>query len=151
MMQGIKFANRCASIRLGLSSNLLALLFLAHAFIPKARTHTNKFFHLSYFNPQSGNYAIGADDAYLISFFIVLFTGLRAACMEYMLAPLGRSRGISKRKDLTRFTEQGWLFVYYSVFWTMGAVSSAAKRPNLTTDRLHLVPLLQVPLLAQHA
>ncbi|KAJ6790111.1 hypothetical protein PWT90_05642 [Aphanocladium album] len=107
--------------QIGLSSNLLALLFLAHAFIPKAREHTNKFFHLSYFNAETGNYAIGADDTYLITFFIVLFTGLRAGCMEYMLAPIGRSYGISKRKDLTRFTEQGWLFVYYSVFWTMGA------------------------------
>ncbi|OAA54909.1 sphingosine N-acyltransferase lac1 [Cordyceps fumosorosea ARSEF 2679] len=107
--------------QIGLSFNLLALLFLAHAFIPKAREHTNKFFHLSYFNPATGNYAIGADDVHLIIFFIVLFTGLRASCMEYMLAPLGRSRGITKRKDLTRFTEQGWLFVYYSVFWTMGA------------------------------
>ncbi|KAJ3499052.1 hypothetical protein NLG97_g627 [Lecanicillium saksenae] len=107
--------------QIGLSFNLLALLFLAHAFIPKAREHTNKFFHLSYFNAKTGNYAIGADDAYLISFFIVLFTGLRAGCMEYMLAPIARSYGVSKRKDLTRFTEQGWLFVYYSVFWTMGA------------------------------
>ncbi|TQV97968.1 hypothetical protein V2A60_006326 [Cordyceps javanica] len=107
--------------QIGLSFNLLALLFLAHAFIPKAREHTNKFFHLSYFNPQSGDYAIGIDDVYLITFFIVLFTGLRAGCMEYLLAPLGRSHGITKRKDLTRFTEQGWLFVYYSVFWTMGA------------------------------
>ncbi|KAK8145495.1 sphingosine N-acyltransferase lag1 [Beauveria asiatica] len=107
--------------QIGLSFNLLALLFLAHAFIPKAREHTNKFFHISYYNPNSGNYAIGVDDMYLIAFFIVLFTGLRAGCMEYMLAPVGRSRGITKRKDLTRFTEQGWLFVYYSVFWTMGA------------------------------
>ncbi|EGX91058.1 sphingosine N-acyltransferase lac1 [Cordyceps militaris CM01] len=107
--------------QIGLSANLLALLFLANAFIPKAREYTNKFFHLSYFNPHTGNYAIGADDVHVIVFFIVLFTGLRAGCMEYMLAPVGRSRGIINRKDLTRFTEQGWLFVYYSVFWTMGA------------------------------
>lgn len=106
----------------GLSFNLLALLFLAHACIPKAREHTSKFFSLCYFNPETGNYAVGIDDTYAIAFFIVLFTGLRAGCMEYMLAPMGRSRGITKRKDLTRFTEQGWLFVYYCVFWTMGAV-----------------------------
>lgn len=106
----------------GLSFNLLALLFLAHAFIPKARDHTHKFYQLSYFNPKTGNYSVGADDGYMLAFFIVLFTGLRAGCMEYMLAPIGRAYGITKRKDLTRFTEQGWLFVYYSVFWTLGAV-----------------------------
>lgn len=119
-----KMLTKCACPDLGLSFNLLALLFLAHAFIPKAREHTSKFFNLSYFNPQTGNYAIGTDDFYALFFFIVLFTGLRAACMEYALAPLARSRGITKRKDLTRFTEQAWLFVYYSVFWTMGAVRS---------------------------
>ncbi len=107
----------------GLSFNLLALLLLAHAFIPRARNHTRKFYQLSYFNPSTGQYAIGSDDAYAIIFFIVLFTGLRAGFMEYILAPIGKARGITKRKELTRFSEQAWLLVYYSVFWTLGAVS----------------------------
>ncbi len=106
----------------GLSFNLLALLFLAHMSIPRAQVHTRKFFALSYYNPASGRYAIGPDDAKLIFFFIVLFTGLRASAMEYMLAPLGKLAGLTKRKDLTRFSEQAWMLIYYSVFWTMGMV-----------------------------
>lgn len=109
----------------GLSFNLLALLFLAHAFIPKARTITHKFFHLSYYNPKSGEYAIGIDDSYFILFCIVLFTGLRAGTMESLLAPLGKLQGITNRKELTRFTEQGWMIVYYTFFWSLGVVSFA--------------------------
>jgi acyl-CoA-dependent ceramide synthase len=121
-----------------LSLNLLALLFLAHACIPKARIHTTKFFHLSYFNQRTGKYATGFDDAYLIAFFIVLFTGLRAGTMDYILAPLGRLNGISKKKTLTRFTEQAWLLVYYCVFWPTGMVrgseTHAQSRRRKITD-----------------
>lgn len=85
--------------------------------------HTTKFFRLSYYNPTSTKYATGYDDAYLIAFFIVLFTGLRAATMEYILAPIGKLGGIAKRKDLTRFSEQAWLLVYYAFFWPLGMVS----------------------------
>ncbi|CAJ2504115.1 Uu.00g115090.m01.CDS01 [Anthostomella pinea] len=104
----------------GLSFNLIALVVLAHVFIPKARQHTPKFLTLSYYNPATGKYAIGGDDYYFISFCVVLFTGLRAAIMEYILAPLARHCGIAKRKDITRFSEQAWLLIYYSVFWTLG-------------------------------
>lgn len=105
-----------------MSLNLLALLFLAHACIPKARIHTTKFFHLSYLNERTGKYTAGHDDYYLIAFFIVLFTGLRAGTMDYILTPFGRFRGISKRKDLERFSEQAWLLTYYTVFWPTGVV-----------------------------
>lgn len=107
----------------GLSFNLLALIFLAQTFIPKAREHTYKFFNLSYYNPKSGQYRIGFDDAYFIAFCIILFTGLRAGIMEHVLAPIGRLQGITSRKSLTRFSEQAWLMVYYTVFWPWGVVS----------------------------
>jgi acyl-CoA-dependent ceramide synthase len=113
-------ADVCSST--GLAFNLIALIFLAHMFIPKARAHTQKFFYLTYFNPKSNNYAHGADDCYFIFFCIVLFTGLRAWSMEYLLAPLGKYMGIAKRKDLTRFSEQGWMLMYYIVFWNLGMV-----------------------------
>ncbi|KAI0475977.1 putative longevity-assurance protein [Xylariaceae sp. FL0804] len=104
----------------GFSLNLITLVFLAHVFIPKARQHTLKFFTLSYYNPSTGTYAIGGDDYYFIAFCVVLFTGLRAGCMENILAPLAKHWGISKKKDVTRFSEQAWLLVYYNVFWTLG-------------------------------
>lgn len=126
---------------LGVSFNLLALLFLAHYFIPKAQPHTIKFFTLSYYNAASGKYGKGIDDAYMIPFFVVLFTGLRAAVMEYVLAPIGKAMGVRKTKQLTRFSEQSWLLVYYSVFWTMGVVCFlffshlVFSRPSLWLDK----------------
>lgn len=48
---------------------------------------------------------------------------MRAAFMEHLLAPLAKANGITKRKDLTRFSEQAWMFLYYLVFWTLGVVS----------------------------
>lgn len=101
---------------------MIALLFLAHFFIPKARAVTHKFFHLCYHNPDTGKYGAGIDDGHLIALCIVLFTGLRAWTMEYVLAPIAKSQGISKPKDLTRFSEQAWLLVYYCFFWPLGVV-----------------------------
>jgi acyl-CoA-dependent ceramide synthase len=51
-----------------------------------------------------------------------VFTGLRAAVMDYALTPFAKMRGIKTQKDTTRFAEQAWLLVYYSVFWTLGMV-----------------------------
>ncbi|KAI2637849.1 longevity assurance proteins LAG1/LAC1 [Hypomontagnella submonticulosa] len=104
----------------GLSFNLIALIFLAHLCLPKARPYTSKYFTLSYYNPASGKYAIGSNDYHFISFCIILFTGLRAGLMEHALAPLARQWGISKRKEITRFSEQAWMLLYYCVFWTIG-------------------------------
>ncbi|KAF9766808.1 hypothetical protein IL306_000731 [Fusarium sp. DS 682] len=122
--------------QIGLSFNLLALIFLAQSFIPKAREHTHKFFHLSYYNSQSGQYRIGYDDAYFITFCIILFTGLRAATMEYVLAPIGRLQGISNRKNLTRFSEQAWLMVYYTVFWPWGVYIYCTSPHYMSMDNL---------------
>ncbi|KKA26463.1 hypothetical protein TD95_000122 [Thielaviopsis punctulata] len=100
--------------------NLLALLFIADACLPKARLYTRKFFTLSHYNDETGKYAAGFDDAFFISFCVVLFTFLRASVMQYLLTPVARMGGITKPKMQTRFTEQAWLLVYYGVFWTYG-------------------------------
>lgn len=111
--------------------NLLALLFLTHAGMSRAREHTTKFFSLSYYNQKTGEYGIGSNDNYLILFCVVLFTGLRAATMDYVLSPLARSQGMTKKKDITRFSEQAWLLVYYSFFWSLGLVCSAPDSPSV--------------------
>ncbi len=116
-----------ANLGLGFSFNLLALLFLAHG-MPRARDYTAKYFTLSYYNPETGDYGMGWADGHLILFCIVLFTGLRAATMEYVLAPFAKAQGISKRKDITRFSEQAWLSVYYFFFWPLGLVCSPGSR-----------------------
>ncbi|KAI2626563.1 longevity assurance proteins LAG1/LAC1 [Hypoxylon sp. NC1633] len=102
------------------SFNLIALLFLAHICIPSARPLTSKFFTLSYYNPATRKYASGHDDVCFISFCIVLFTGVRAGSMRYVLSPLARRWGVAKEKDVTRFSEQGWMLMYNSVFWSLG-------------------------------
>ncbi|KAK3374841.1 TLC domain-containing protein [Podospora didyma] len=104
----------------GLSFNVLALLFMTHAMFSKARPVTSKFFTLSHYNAETGKYAAGFDDLYFMTFCIVLFTGLRAGVMEYILAPLAKHWGLTKRKEVTRFSEQAWLFTYCSVFWPLG-------------------------------
>ncbi|ORY67786.1 TLC domain-containing protein [Pseudomassariella vexata] len=104
----------------GFSFNLIALLFLTHFCMSKARPYTSKFFTLSHYNPNTGKYAAGRDDLCFIAFCIILFTGLRAGFMENILAPLAKIWGISKRKEITRFSEQAWLLIYYTVFWTLG-------------------------------
>ncbi|KAI0385114.1 longevity assurance proteins LAG1/LAC1 [Hypomontagnella monticulosa] len=112
--QQYRIASRC------LSFNLIALIFLAHLCLPKARPYTSKYFTLSYYNPASGKYAVGSGDYHFVSFCIILFTGVRAGLMEHVLAPLARHWGISKRKEITRFSEQAWMLFYYCIFWTLG-------------------------------
>jgi very-long-chain ceramide synthase len=101
----------------------MLLLFTSHALFPRARPFTSKFFHMSYPLPEANAYTRGTDDAYLVLFWIVLFTGLRAAVMDYVLKPFARWGGIHSTKGLIRFAEQGWLVVYDSAFWSLGMVS----------------------------
>lgn len=97
----------------------------------KARPYTSKLFLTSHYNPNTGNYAAGGDDFYFLGFCIVLFTGLRAVFMDYILAPIAKQWGLSKKKDVTRFSEQAWLLCYYSVFWTLGVVRCNMCSPLL--------------------
>lgn len=107
---------------LGLSINLVLLLALTHLCFPRARRRTQKFFTLSYHDPSTGQYTQGWDDLSLVSFWIVIFTGLRAGVMDYVLKPCARWGGVDKPKARVRFAEQAWLFLYYSIFWTLGMV-----------------------------
>lgn len=68
-------------------------------------------------------YANGFNDGFFIFYWLVIFTGLRAGTMEYLLAPLAKSKGLNKKKMVTRFAEQGWMILYYSVMWSIGMVS----------------------------
>lgn len=90
--------------------------------VPQLQYLTNKLLHVSYYNTASGKYGKGADDLYLVGYWIILFTFLRAMAVDYVFMPFARKRGISANKDLVRFAEQAWLFVYYSIFWTLGMV-----------------------------
>lgn len=51
-----------------------------------------------------------------------MFTGLRAAVMDYILMPFAKRAGVKTPRDETRFAEQAWLIIYYMVFWPIGMV-----------------------------
>jgi len=96
---------------------------------------------MSYYNAEEGNYTQGVDDFYFVFFCMVVFTGARVAVMEYILKPFARANGISTKKGLTRFEEQGWMFIYYSIAWGVGMVSlrifsSAYRRTGSYDSRL---------------
>ncbi|CZS98010.1 hypothetical protein WAI453_011860 [Rhynchosporium graminicola] len=106
--------------QIGLSVNLLMLLSLTHLCFPRARSHARKFFELSYYNADTGAYRAGWNDAWMVFFWIVVFTGLRAAVMEYVLSPLAKKVGVKSQRDQTRFVEQAWLWIYATSAWTLG-------------------------------
>ncbi|KAL1310683.1 hypothetical protein AAFC00_000944 [Neodothiora populina] len=117
-------ATLCAAIvehQLGLSINCLLLLAMTHALFPSLRPRTGQFFMLSYHDEPTGLYHQGWDDFKFVTFWIVVFTALRAATMDYVLIPLAKYAGVSKKKATIRFAEQAWLLIYYAVFWTLGA------------------------------
>ncbi|KAF4631868.1 hypothetical protein G7Y89_g6265 [Cudoniella acicularis] len=89
--------------QIGLTINLLMLLFLTHLCFPRARIYTRKFFALSYYNPSSGKYSLGLNDACMVSFWVVAFTGLRAAVMDYILIPLAKKGGVKTMRNQTRY------------------------------------------------
>ncbi len=95
---------------------------MTHVCFPRARHHTRKFWRLSYHSPSSQKYALGWDDSFLVAFWLVVFTGLRAVVMDYILTPLAYLLGLHNQKDKTRFAEQAWVLIYDSTFWSLGMV-----------------------------
>lgn len=101
---------------------ILSCFAAVHLLLPQYRSTTTKLFKISYHKPKTDLYGKGEDDIYFVSFWIVMFTFLRATAMDYLFTPLARRGGISTKRGLIRFAEQAWLLVYYSVFWTLGMV-----------------------------
>ncbi|KAH0562786.1 hypothetical protein GP486_002580 [Trichoglossum hirsutum] len=106
--------------QIGLSTNFLIILFLSHLCFPAARRHTRKFFELSYYDHETGKYGKGWNDMFMIVYWVIIFTGLRAAVMDWFLIPFARWGGVARMKGRLRFAEQAWLFLYYTAFWTLG-------------------------------
>ncbi|KAF5013693.1 hypothetical protein FDECE_317 [Fusarium decemcellulare] len=104
--------------QIGLSLGFILPVLIAHCF-SSARQHTTKFLTLLYHNPNTGQYGIGFDDVYLVSFLAVFFTGLRDAIMRHVFAPFANWYGLSKSKSV-RFSEQAWLIVAYAICWPFG-------------------------------
>ncbi|CAG8670855.1 8398_t:CDS:2 [Funneliformis mosseae] len=112
-----KFAKYLVNNQIDFPVRIIALLSLMYLLkFPGA----DKFFLLQHEDPKTGLYKKGRDDVYFVFTWVVLFTSLRAATMKYLLSPIAKLCGIKKNTQQIRFAEQGWSFLYYSIFWTLG-------------------------------
>jgi acyl-CoA-dependent ceramide synthase len=84
---------------------------MGHSCFPRLRKYTRKCFRLLYYNPDTGEYAQGWNDACMVMYWFVLFTGLRASVIDFMLVPFAHRVGIE-----SKFGEQAWEFIYNSTF-----------------------------------
>ena len=84
--------------QLGISLNLILLVTLTYLLFPSLRERVGAFFTLQYPTSKMGEFSVGPRDVYLVAGYVVLFTGLRAACMDYLLLPLAGFLGIRSKK-----------------------------------------------------
>ncbi|KAF2730156.1 longevity assurance proteins LAG1/LAC1 [Polyplosphaeria fusca] len=104
--------------QLSISLTILALLAWASVVFPSR--HTHNLYTLSHYDEPSQSYTPGRDDwAYVLPWLFV-FTGLRSAVMDYVLRPLAIRGGVRKPVALERFSEQGWLAIYYTLSFGAG-------------------------------
>ena len=89
--------------QLGISLNLILLGTLTYLLFPSLRERVGAFFTLQYQTGKSGEFSIGPRDTYLVAGYVALFTGLRAACLDYVLLPLAGMLGIKQKKTKVRY------------------------------------------------
>ncbi|KAF3940437.1 hypothetical protein ABW19_dt0204622 [Dactylella cylindrospora] len=114
--------NYVVNHQISLCSFPLAILLTLHfSSAENSELHqwTKKFYSVSYLNPRTGLYGKGSDDAYLVFFWVVVFTLLRVCLMDYVASPYARFQGMS-RKGAVRFAEQAWSFAYYTISFSVG-------------------------------
>ena len=88
--------------QLGLSLNLVLLAAMTYAMFPSLRERVGAFFWLQYPTGSAGMWSQGPRDIYLVPGFVVIFTGLRAAFMDYVYLPLAGAAGIRQKKAKLR-------------------------------------------------
>lgn len=91
--------------QLGISLNLILLVTLTYLVFPTLRERVGAFFTLQYPTGLTGEFSLGPMDMYLVVGYVVLFTGLRAACMDYVLLPLAGKCGIKQSKTKLRYVQ----------------------------------------------
>lgn len=121
--------------QLGLSLNLLLLLAMSWAIFPSLREQLEAFFLLSYKTSRGGQqeamYGQGPRDLGFVVGCIVLFTGLRAFLIDYILTPLAGLWGIRNLRTRDRFAEQSFLLLYYLIYWNWGVYLFVSDTPIL--------------------
>ncbi|ORX71477.1 longevity assurance proteins LAG1/LAC1 [Linderina pennispora] len=67
-----------------------------------------------------GRYMRGLNDVWYIMHWVVLFTLIRATVMYKILEPFVKWWGVRSARKITRFSEQGWLTIFYIVSSSAG-------------------------------
>ncbi|KAL1920865.1 uncharacterized protein VTP21DRAFT_11500 [Calcarisporiella thermophila] len=80
---------------------------------------TWRFLFIAYQHPD-GTYGKGWLDTIFLTFYALFFTALRAIVIRYILRPVASAAGIVKKREITRFCEQGWACLYYSTAFSVG-------------------------------
>jgi acyl-CoA-dependent ceramide synthase len=89
--------------QLGISLNLLLLGALTYLLFPTLRERVGAFFTLQYPTGTPGEFSTGPRDIYIVAGYVVLFTAMRAACLDYVLLPLTGMLGIKQKKTKVRY------------------------------------------------
>lgn len=129
-MDTLDFGTETNDLFTELSLYILGLIYAAHFALPPSPNSpsiTEKFIWLQYKNPESGLYKKGPSDFYHVFYWIVVFTFLRDAAMQYVFIPCAKYGGVKTYKGLVRFAEQAWLMVYYTAFWLLGMVCAVTE------------------------
>ncbi|KAJ2083619.1 Sphingosine N-acyltransferase lag1 [Coemansia sp. RSA 988] len=100
----------------------LALLAVIHGYDRLVTGATSPFVHLQHRIPgdPEGRYYCGITDIYFILHWTVVFTYIRVVVMSRLLEPFARWYGVKSVRKLTRFGEQGWLAIYYTISNSIG-------------------------------
>ena len=91
--------------QLGLSLNLLLLVGMSWCLFPTIRHKLDAFLWLSYRQADTEGipiYGQGPRDLVFVGAFVVLFTGVRAFMLDYVLMPAAGALGIGKQKGKVR-------------------------------------------------
>ncbi|KAM0700517.1 hypothetical protein Q7P35_012238 [Cladosporium inversicolor] len=118
--------------QLGISLNLLLLGALTYLLFPTLRERVGAFFTLQYQTATPGEYLIGPRDIYFVAGYVVFFTAMRAACLDYVLLPFAGMLGIKQKKTKVRFAEQAYLLLYYIAYWSWGLMVFIQDTPEST-------------------
>eukprot|EP00929_Paragymnodinium_shiwhaense_P099847 TRINITY_DN61747_c0_g1_i1.p1 TRINITY_DN61747_c0_g1~~TRINITY_DN61747_c0_g1_i1.p1 ORF type:complete len:345 (+),score=72.67 TRINITY_DN61747_c0_g1_i1:137-1171(+) len=68
----------------------------------------------------NGSFRAGLDDAYTVLYLVAALTALRKAVMVAVAGPLASLLEVGDRKNVTKFKQASWVFVYYVIAFSWG-------------------------------
>jgi acyl-CoA-dependent ceramide synthase len=124
--------NELIEHQLGLCINAILVTISSYLLFPELRETAGGFFVLSYC--EDGLYGIGPRDLMLVLGFVALFTTIRVVFLDYLLTPLATRLGVTKPRTQTRFAEQSYMILYYTLYWLWGMGLFIQETPGGSDD-----------------